>query len=223
MLDIKKNPILDIEVSPAADIANFTSPSSIRRPAADHRRELKDMRRAQSAREAIGTLDKTTSIYGLSKSAFSFLDMLRHVLEQTGPADVAVSTWTAAGTHIKVITDFAESGLIRSSRWLVDFSFTKRTPGLAQALRKTFGDDCIRVCPNHSKFALVGTDEWRVVIRTSANMNTNPRFEVYEVGHDPPLYDFHATILDELWQKQKRTDADTLRPYELIQAFKRDF
>ena len=219
MLETKKNPLLTPETNPAADIAHLRSPTTIRRPLVDRKRQLKDARRAEAATEALGTLDRTSSVFGYSKGQFSFIDLMKATLEQTGPADLAVSTWTASGTGVQTVLDLCESGLVRSSRWLVDFSFAKRSPALAHALRERFGDDCIRVCPNHAKFALIGNDAWKVVIRTSMNLNENPRFENFEVGHDPDLYDFHKTFLDELWQKQRRADAD-MRPYDIIRQFR---
>jgi len=75
------------------------------------------------------------------------------------------------------------------------------------------------VANTHSKFALFRNDAWQLVLRSSMNLNMNPRFEDFTLAHDPELMTFMQTIVDEIWTKQKRTLADEAKPGEHLQYF----
>tara|TARA_E500000331_G_C16839016_1_gene532691 strand:- start:111 stop:482 length:372 start_codon:yes stop_codon:yes gene_type:complete len=90
-----------------------------------------------------------------------------------------------------------------------------------QKIRDNFGMDSVRVAANHSKFALIKAGEWRLVLFTSMNLNYNPRFENFQIRHDPQLFKFHADILDTLWKKQsKKAALDS--PHSLQIKFEND-
>jgi len=57
------------------------------------------------AAAALGRITPGCEIYALTKGAFSLVDVLVHCLDATGPADVVVSTWTAAGADISFAFD----------------------------------------------------------------------------------------------------------------------
>jgi hypothetical protein len=223
MLAPQVNPILAPPVEPAADLVDFTAPSVHRRELQVARRDLRDMRRSQTAAEAIGPLTRDVEIYGFTKGQFSIIDILHHCLAATGPgAHLQISTWTAANADISTVLELCNSGKVASARWLVDLTFNRRSPELAQRIRNVFGDDAIRVAKNHAKFVLLSAGEWRLVIRTSMNLNFHPRFENFQLAHDPELWAFHDAILSEVWKRQKRADQDELRPYELHRQFNTD-
>ena len=75
-------------------------------------------------------------------------------------------------------------------------------PGLAQEIRRVFGPDGIRVAKNHAKFTLIKNADWQIVIRTSMNINFNPRFEDFTIAHDPELFAFVDGVLDSVWDRQ---------------------
>jgi len=60
----------------------------------------------------------------------------------------------------------------------------------------------VRTTRTHAKFAVITNDQWAVAIRTSMNMNENPRLEHLEVGHDPSLAAFLGGIVDEIWASE---------------------
>ncbi len=203
-----KNPLLTESSVRTVRVEEIQAPVVLGRSKRSAIRELRELRRKQSATEAIAGLTKSNEIYGFTKGQFSMLDLLTACLEFTGPAGVSISTWTAARHEIQSLDRLKREGRILSTRWLVDFTFARRDPQAAHAIRQTFGIDAIRVAQNHSKFALFANDEWRLVLRTSMNLNMNPRFEDFTLAHDPELAGFLGLILDEIWSKQKRTLAD---------------
>lgn len=187
------------------------------------RRELKDARRAETAKAALIGLsrDPAVEIYGFTKGQFSFLDLIAAALEHTGPAAVTVATWTAAKYELANLADLQTTGRMGPARFLLDYTFAQRDPAAASFIRETFGRDSFRVTQTHCKFALFekeGAKAWKVCIRTSANLNRNARCEDFTAGHDPELHDFLAGIVAELWDSTRelsagRPDSRTVRAH----------
>jgi hypothetical protein len=201
------NPLLVDAVPPVVDPAVIRQ-AVIRRPIPD-RRQVADMRRLETAREAIAPLERDgMELYGLTRGQFSLSDMLEAITEKTGPAELSISTWTAAGTDVRRMLELLESGRITACRWLVDQTFIRRCPSLVAQIRRQFGADAIRVSRTHAKFAVVSNERWKVALRSSMNLNQNPRLESFEVGHDPLLCRFLIEVLNDIWRRQDRKLAD---------------
>lgn len=200
------NPLLTAAPQPVVDPA-VIGKSVVKRPIP--KREIMDLRRAQCAAEAIAGLERDgMELFGLTKGQFSLTDMIEAILEKTGPADLSISTWTAANGDVSRMLELLGSGAIRSCRWLVDLTFVRRCPQLMAEIRKQFGDDAIRVTKTHAKFCTIVNNEWQVALRSSMNLNQNPRMESFQVGHDPVLCQFLSQVLDDVWSKQSRGVAD---------------
>ena len=200
------NPLLTAAPQPVVDPA-VIGKSVVKRPIP--KREIMDLRRAQCAAEAIAGLERDgMELFGLTKGQFSLTDMIEAILEKTGPADLSISTWTAANGDVSRMLGLLGSGAIRSCRWLVDLTFVRRCPQLMAEIRKQFGDDAIRVTKTHAKFCTIVNNEWQVALRSSMNLNQNPRMESFQVGHDPVLCQFLSQVLDDVWSKQSRGVAD---------------
>jgi len=168
------------------------------------------MRRHKSAADALANWEPTESIevYGFTKGAFGFLDLLLATLNKTGPADLSLSTWTAHASQIGILAGEQSAGRITSGRFLFDTSFVKREPQTIQAIRKHFGHGAVRVCLTHSKFALLTGKNTTVTLRTSANLNLNKRFEDFTISADPELHKFLTALLDDFWTNQRPELAD---------------
>ncbi len=206
-LTIPDNPFLRADSDPIGRISDI-HPSVIKRRIPPQRL-IQDQRRQASAAEAVAGLARDGSeIYGLTRGQFSLTDLISAILEKTGPAALAISTWTAAGTDVTRMQDLLSSGQITGCRWLVDMTFTRRCPALAQQIRERFGADAIRVTRTHAKFATIVNSEWQIALRSSMNLNQNPRLESFEVGHDPELAGFLNGVLDQIWQRQPARLAD---------------
>lgn len=162
----------------------------------DSRRAL----RMETAKESIGALEPGCEIYGFTKGQFCLIHILEHCLAQIGqPADVDIATWSAASGDIQAAHRLMKLDSIRRLRFLVDFSFPRRKPQFCQELIDTFGAECIRVTSIHAKFMTIASGDWNLVIRTSMNLNYNPRFENFEISDDPKMLAFMRSIMDEVW------------------------
>jgi hypothetical protein len=211
----EENPLLRPPPDPVADCCSV-EPATIKRriPA---KRLIQDARRLESAAVAVAHLDRDgTELVGLTRGQFSLSDLIAAILDRTGPAALGISTWTAAHADVSRMMDLLETGRIVKCRWLVDLTFVRRCPALAQQIRQQFGADAIRVTRTHAKFGTITNAEWQIALRSSMNLNQNPRLESFEVGHDPALCEFLNNALDQIWQRQPRHIADPETPLRAV-------
>ncbi len=177
----------------------------------------------ESAGKAVGVLTPGCEIYGFTKGQFSLIDLIEHCLTCTGPADVFIATWSAAAGDINRAHKFLKNGRIRSIRFLVDYSFQSRKPEFCSELVATFGHDVLRVTVTHAKYVMIRNDDWNLVIRTSMNLNYNPRFENFEISDDREFADFQQAIIDEVWSGQDAAEGFKVRPQDNKEKFRKTF
>lgn len=199
-LVIENNPLLFNDS--AVDLTTGALDKPHKSKMRENMRNIVDARRAATAKEALAEFERGYELFGFTKGQFSCVDLIEAAMDITGPAHLIVSTWTAANKDMSQVQEFLQSGKLLSTQWLVDFTFQRRYPALAQRLRDLFGHDCVRVAQTHAKFTVIYNETWDIVIRTSMNLNTNPRFEDFTIAHDPKLATFLRGIMDEIWKKQ---------------------
>lgn len=174
---------------------------------------------AAIASEAIGPIEPGISVFGVNKGQFSLIDIIQHCLAVTGPADVVISTWTAAGADMGFAYKLFTDGAIRSIRMIVDFSFPTRQPEYCAALRERFGDDALRLTKTHAKFVTITNENWNIVVRSSMNLNENKRLESFEITDSRDMREFLETLVDEIFEFQKAGEGFTNTPYKNCQDF----
>lgn len=203
------------------NLNNLKSPTVFNRGPVD--REFKESLRGESAARAIGSIKPGCEIFGFTKGQFSCIDVIWHCLRYTGPADVFIATWSAAAGDIKAAHKFLGDGRIRSIRFLVDYSFQSRKPDFCQELTATFGHECIRVTVTHAKYIMIRNDDWNLVIRTSMNLNYNPRYENFEISDSFEFAEFQQRIIDEIWNSQEAAEGFKGTPADNKKNFKKNF
>ena len=128
---------------------------------------------------------------------------------------MAIATWTAGAADLSRSAESLHNGNIRSLRFVVDCSFGQRQPGYLAQVRRLFGDEAIRSTRTHAKYAVITNDEWSVAVRTSMNLNENPRLESIEVSDDPDLAGFLLRVTDEIFAGESAGDFRTKSRPEL--------
>lgn len=146
------------------------------------------------AAAVLGEIAPGCRIVGVTKGRFSLIDLLAVVLDQTGPADVTVSTWA---TSIEDAESLSGLERVRTMTLLVDRSLPSRGPDYHERLTRAFGDRVLftRV---HAKFALVRNGRWNIAIRTSMNLNRNIRLEQFDLDDDAAICDFLQAVVTEV-------------------------
>lgn len=169
------------------------------------RRRVKSRRIACSgvatAAQLIGPIGRGEEISGITNGQFSLIDIIEHVLDCIGPADVTISTWTMGVYDMEHAASFYQDGRIRSIRWLVDPSMFGRRPALAGSLVKAFGSDSFRAVNTHAKFATLSNADWHIAIRSSMNLNRNERIESFDISEDQALHGFYSELVAQVFAK----------------------
>ena len=165
-----------------------------------------------NAAAALGPIERGMELYALAKGDYSLIDIIEHCLDATGPADVTISTWTAAGADLEFAMGFVLDGRVRAARWLVDFSFPQRQPAYFALLVDRFGAEAVRATANHAKFVTIRNDEWNLVLRTSMNLNLNRRLENVEISDDGEMADYLGAVVDELFAASTGEECVAARP-----------
>lgn len=201
------------EVDPARTETPFTTRGKV-----SPKKLFKLALRAKTAREAVGDIYPGCDIYGLTKGQFDLRYLLLEVIKQTGPVALTISTWTAAAGDVEEVARWRNEGLITSVRWVMDYSFQRREPKESLAIREAFGIDSLRVTKNHAKFYTMVNDRWNIAVRTSANLNMNPRCEDFNVVDDPRVVAFLLEFVDAIFNAQRSSDIDK-NPYQHVKAW----
>lgn len=76
------------------------TPTAYRRSSRSRSREVRRALSSDVAASAICPLRKGCEVFDLRKGQFSLIDVIEHCLGASGPADVVMATWTAAGAEL---------------------------------------------------------------------------------------------------------------------------
>ena len=170
--------------------------------------KFKQMRLAkfESARQAIGKIEKNTDTFCLTFGQFSLIDALEVILKQTGKAHVVVSSWTAAQAHLARAKEMMARLDVESFRMIIDRSFKTRQPDYYKFLLEHLGVECIRQINTHAKFLVIHNDNFNIVVRTSMNFNENPRLENIEISENKNFTDFFLSLTDEIFKEVQQNE-----------------
>jgi hypothetical protein len=162
------------------------------------KREIR-LSRIASAADTIGQVEPGLDVYALTFGQFDLSDVLEHLLNATGPAEVVVATWTAAKADLDRAAAFVEDERVEKLRFIVDQSFPNRQPAYFDRLVNKFGAGSVVTTRSHCKFLLIAGGGFHFCVRTSANLNANKRLENIEVSDDIGLYTFMLEVADEIF------------------------
>lgn len=146
--------------------------------------------------QLIGQLQHDEHIHVPSKARWSMHDMLQYILEQTGPADVWITSWTITEQPVRTIVEHIDKGLIRSCRMLLSERVEAMNPA---ALQLAKGNLQVRLTKLHAKCIVVLNDTWGVTVGGSANMTRNPRIEMYIVSTHRAVAEADRAWIDEVF------------------------
>jgi hypothetical protein len=153
-----------------------------------------------TAAQIIGTIEPGDDICGVTNGQFSLVDIVDHVLSQTGPARVCIATWTMGVYDADQAYGFIRDKRIKSMRFVIDPSMFVRRPELATVLVNGFGVEAFRAVNSHAKFATVRGDRLDVTIRSSMNLNKNDRLESFDITASRKMADFFESLVDRIFE-----------------------
>lgn len=152
----------------------------------------------KTAADCIGTLEPGAALFAITRGQFSMIDAALACLDQTGPADVSIWTWTVAEYEIECMQRLRTDGRIRSATLVIDHGARNKNAGLIRQWKSTFGADSVRYVVNHSKIVTISNDRFRLLLRGSMNLNFNTRFEQFDLTEGGADFDLVKSIEREL-------------------------
>lgn len=142
---------------------------------------------------------ENSEVLAFTKGQLPLIELITRILQTAGPADLDISTWSSEEEHIAKLLRMIQSRWVKNCRFLIDSTLNRRDPLIVKRMRELLGDESIRVGKTHSKFVVITNDKWQIVIRTTLNLENNPKYETFTVSHDPELATFIRGIVDEAW------------------------
>jgi hypothetical protein len=138
------------------------------------------------------------------------LGLLGWILEQTGPADVYVSTFSTSDAFLRGFYNLKKKDLILKSVLMADLKASKKTYRLYKEMQQDF--DAVYLSQNHSKVVLVQNERWTVTAISSQNQTYGDRAECTLVTTDQEIFyqqyagfreltDNHSIMLNGLFQR----------------------
>ncbi|MBQ0072872.1 MAG: C4-dicarboxylate ABC transporter [Prevotella sp.] len=124
--------------------------------------------------------------------------LLSWILDQTGPAEVFVTTFSTSDDFLCGFKRLRDDGLISHSVLLADFKASNKTIQLGALMRSAF--DEVFFSENHSKLMLVKGGGLTVTVVTSQNQTYGGRVECTMISSDCAtwlkLHDCLKAIID---------------------------
>ena len=161
-------------------------------------------KRFQKAQDVIGKVRMGDNIHFVSAGEWSSHDVMVHLLNQTGPADIYIATWSFTEIAARIILKQIEEKMIRNIYLLLDWRVKVRTPEVLGLLK--FNISTIRLTQCHAKVTAIVNDNWGVAVVGSANYTNNPRIEAGVISCDQDLAEFHKKWISDC--------IDRLNPFE---------
>ena len=132
-------------------------------------------------------------------------DVLEDLLSFTGPATLAIGTFSTGEEFLRRLFSLRNRGLVHSAVLYCDIKAAEKTARLQPMLRSCFEE--VNLCRNHSKVLLIHTAKGNVCVLTSQNMTRGNRMESYEIVNDENVYGtaYNALLQMEVFEQWKGT------------------
>lgn len=148
--------------------------------------------------KSIGTIEPGRQKHYYSDGNFNLLRLIFHILRQTGPAHVLMSTYSISQDSLEQVQNRIKRDEILSIRFLIDNRVKVMSPKPFQMLKEGFQYRCVSL---HAKVALVWNDSWSLSIVTSQNATDNPKLERGVIFTDPSVFNFDKTVLEDAFNR----------------------
>jgi hypothetical protein len=139
----------------------------------------------------INGLDKCPLVHWYSYGDWSMHQLLKALLQKTGPADVLISSYAFSETPTRVIAVLKNDGLIKRLDCVIDSRVETRTAGSMQLLRGIC--DGLALVATHAKVTLIKSSNMVVTVVGSANYTENKRYEAGIVTTNESVFNFHLS------------------------------
>ena len=145
---------------------------------------------------AIGELREGHLAHFYTFGAWSLHELVAYCLQQTGPAEVTIMTWTFSETPARSLLALKAEGQITKLTLVVDKRVKTKNPKAFQLLQAT--SDGLKEARTHAKVVVIRGGKFAVTIIGSANFSTNLRYESGCVFTDGQVAEFHQNWIETI-------------------------
>ena len=142
--------------------------------------------RPERARAAVGKIGPGFKMN--RKCQFSLVELLNYVLQEIGPAVVAVATWNAEALDIEHMATMCKDGRIKDIRWLLPTRFPDQRKDCCELVISHFGRERVRFGGNHGQYVLLRNQDWNLCIFTSMSLDCNRGIATFEICDDAEIF-----------------------------------
>jgi len=126
------------------------------------------------------------------------IDAVLACLDQSGPAEISLWTWTVAEYEIECLERLRIDKRLTGGTLIIDGGARNKNAGLIRQWKSTFGPESVRYVINHSKMATILSKDFKLLLRGSMNLNFNPRFEQFDLTEGGADFDLVKRLESEL-------------------------
>lgn len=141
-----------------------------------------------------------------SEADFSTHELVNHLLKQTGPAAVRISSFSITEIAIRSFLNLRESGMITELTCLFDMTVKRHRPGILYFALNIVNE--VRLTKIHAKLIFIDNIDWNLVVVTSSNLNVNDKMEVGLIISNPKEYQFYSDCFDKWFNDALKIDPD---------------
>lgn len=142
----------------------------------------------------LGNISPRESKHFWSFGNFNMMRLVFWILEQTGPAEIILSTYSISPKTLQGVMNRREKGIIKDIRFIVDNRVRSLSPKPFALMVSNFNYRCISI---HAKVACIWNDDWKISVVTSQNATDNPKWERGTIFTDRRIFDFDKKVLED--------------------------
>jgi len=136
-----------------------------------------------------------TTVHFVNKGYWDMHELLMMLLDLTGPAHLAFSSYAISETAARAFAALKESGQLLSITAVIDNRSDTRSAGSLQLLRGVC--DRLTLCACHAKVSLLYNDYAEMTVMGSANYTENKRYEAGMISSVGDTRLFHQKWMEE--------------------------
>ncbi|MFN0276755.1 MAG: hypothetical protein ACKVPJ_13495 [Chitinophagales bacterium] len=151
--------------------------------------------------DSIGIITKSEDIFFLNIGRWSAHDLQFYILEQTGPAEVYLTTWAISELSSRLIHQGLQDGLITKLHCILDRRIEIRNDSNIALLRHSASRICF--VDWHAKIMVIRNANWNIAIMGTANHSNNLRAESGHIYTDGPVSNYLVEIFEKVFADNK--------------------
>lgn len=143
-------------------------------------------------------LEQNRQLHFWSYGNFNMMRLVFWILEQTGPSEILMCTYSISPKSLQSVIRRREEGLIKNIRFLVDSRVRSLSPKPFDMMVRSFDYRCISI---HAKVALIWNNHWKVTVVSSQNATDNPKMERGVIYTTDDVFNFDKNVLEDAFNR----------------------